>query len=128
MIKRCGGGGVKKVSHFFRDKRLDTTIIIRKVVLNMVHSYLLFVAGATISSTASAFTLTNNHHHIMALATSSKHPASTTSFKHFSRMGLSGLKMMDDTAKAAPMVTGEELETMLQEWDQPLVVDAYATW
>lgn len=36
--------------------------------------------------------------------------------------------MVDDTAKAAPMVTGEELETMLQEWDQPLVVDAYATW
>eukprot|EP00568_Trieres_chinensis_P013599 CAMPEP_0183306362 /NCGR_PEP_ID=MMETSP0160_2-20130417/10802_1 /TAXON_ID=2839 ORGANISM="Odontella Sinensis, Strain Grunow 1884" /NCGR_SAMPLE_ID=MMETSP0160_2 /ASSEMBLY_ACC=CAM_ASM_000250 /LENGTH=177 /DNA_ID=CAMNT_0025469717 /DNA_START=53 /DNA_END=586 /DNA_ORIENTATION=+ len=30
--------------------------------------------------------------------------------------------------KAAPMVTGEELEIMLTEWDQPLVVDAYATW
>ncbi|KAL7581282.1 hypothetical protein ACA910_006050 [Epithemia clementina (nom. ined.)] len=30
--------------------------------------------------------------------------------------------------KAAPMVTGEELERMLQEWEQPLVVDAYATW
>ncbi|KAL9189636.1 hypothetical protein ACHAXT_009311 [Thalassiosira profunda] len=34
----------------------------------------------------------------------------------------------DDTAKAAPMVSGEQLESMLQEWDQPLVVDAYATW
>ena len=30
--------------------------------------------------------------------------------------------------KAAPQVTGEELEMMLQEWDTPLVVDAYATW
>ena len=30
--------------------------------------------------------------------------------------------------KAAPMVTGEELEKMLTEWDTPLVVDAYATW
>lgn len=30
--------------------------------------------------------------------------------------------------KAAPIVTGEELEMLLQEWDQPLVLDAYATW
>jgi hypothetical protein len=30
--------------------------------------------------------------------------------------------------KAAPMVTGEELEKMLTEWDEPLVIDAYATW
>jgi hypothetical protein len=30
--------------------------------------------------------------------------------------------------KAAPMVTGEELELMLTEWDEPLVIDAYATW
>ena len=38
---------------------------------------------------------------------------------------------VDDTdtkGKLAKMVSGEELETMLQEWDQPLVVDAYATW
>ena len=39
----------------------------------------------------------------------------------------------DDTAKAAAptaakSVTGEELEKMLQEWDTPLVIDAYATW
>mmetsp|Transcript_15836 Transcript_15836/g.23524 ORF Transcript_15836/g.23524 Transcript_15836/m.23524 type:complete len:176 (+) Transcript_15836:88-615(+) len=37
------------------------------------------------------------------------------------------LKMAEEI-KAAPMVTGEQLETMLQEWDTPLVVDAYATW
>eukprot|EP00562_Extubocellulus_spinifer_P028935 CAMPEP_0178656428 /NCGR_PEP_ID=MMETSP0698-20121128/24806_1 /TAXON_ID=265572 /ORGANISM="Extubocellulus spinifer, Strain CCMP396" /LENGTH=144 /DNA_ID=CAMNT_0020298457 /DNA_START=142 /DNA_END=576 /DNA_ORIENTATION=+ len=30
--------------------------------------------------------------------------------------------------KAAPLVTGEQLEIMLTEWDEPLVVDAYATW
>lgn len=30
--------------------------------------------------------------------------------------------------KLAKQVTGEELEIMLTEWDQPLVVDAYATW
>lgn len=36
--------------------------------------------------------------------------------------------MVDDTDKAAKHVTGEELEMMLTEWEQPLVVDAYATW
>ena len=30
--------------------------------------------------------------------------------------------------KAASLVSGEELEKMLTEWDTPLVVDAYATW
>ena len=34
----------------------------------------------------------------------------------------------EDTEKAAPAVTGADLEMMLQEWDTPLVVDAYATW
>ena len=30
--------------------------------------------------------------------------------------------------KAAPIVSGEELEKLLTDLDQPLVVDAYATW
>ena len=30
--------------------------------------------------------------------------------------------------KAAKEVTGEELELMLEDWEQPLVLDAYATW
>ena len=30
--------------------------------------------------------------------------------------------------KVAQDVTGEQLELMLTEWDQPLIVDAYATW
>lgn len=34
----------------------------------------------------------------------------------------------DEKQKLAKMVTGEELEGMLHLWDQPLVVDAYATW
>lgn len=34
----------------------------------------------------------------------------------------------DEETKAAPLVSGEDLEMMLTEWDQPLVVDAYATW
>lgn len=30
--------------------------------------------------------------------------------------------------KLAQEVTGEELEIMLTEWEQPLILDAYATW
>ena len=30
--------------------------------------------------------------------------------------------------KVARDVSGEELEIMLTEWDQPLILDAYATW
>ena len=30
--------------------------------------------------------------------------------------------------KAAPLISGADLEVMLTEWDTPLVVDAYATW
>mmetsp|Transcript_6989 Transcript_6989/g.9086 ORF Transcript_6989/g.9086 Transcript_6989/m.9086 type:complete len:174 (-) Transcript_6989:270-791(-) len=37
-------------------------------------------------------------------------------------------RLFSTEEKAAPIVTGEELEIMLTEWDQPLVVDAYATW
>lgn len=33
-----------------------------------------------------------------------------------------------EEVKSAPMVNGEQLELMLQEWDTPLVIDAYATW
>eukprot|EP00536_Pseudo-nitzschia_multiseries_P012500 jgi/Psemu1/208871/e_gw1.481.20.1 len=36
--------------------------------------------------------------------------------------------MADDEVKSAPKVSGEELEVMLQDWDTPLVIDAYATW
>lgn len=33
-----------------------------------------------------------------------------------------------EAAKEAKLVSGEQLEIMLTEWEQPLVVDAYATW
>jgi hypothetical protein len=37
-------------------------------------------------------------------------------------------RQMAEGEKVAKQVTGEELEQMLQEWDTPLVIDAYATW
>jgi len=47
----------------------------------------------------------------------------------FVRPPLSSTRLFaEGEEKAAPMVTGAELEIMLTEWDQPLVVDAYATW
>ena len=42
--------------------------------------------------------------------------------------GSSATQLFSTEEKAAPIVTGEELEKMLTEWDEPLVVDAYATW
>lgn len=36
--------------------------------------------------------------------------------------------MSSSDVVSAPSVTGEELEIMLTEFEQPLVVDAYATW
>ena len=56
------------------------------------------------------------------------HQSAVTISKHKNRY--TQLNIVHDTTKnkAAKMVSGEELETMLQEWDQPLVVDAYATW
>ena len=33
-----------------------------------------------------------------------------------------------DENKAVSMVSGEDLELLLQNMEQPLVVDAYATW
>lgn len=38
------------------------------------------------------------------------------------------LYMADGEVKAAPSVSGEELEVMFQDWDTPMVIDAYATW
>ena len=37
------------------------------------------------------------------------------------------LEMAVSEDAAAPLVSGADLEMMLTEWDQPLVVDAYAT-
>lgn len=43
-------------------------------------------------------------------------------------MATDGEAEASSETKAAPLVTGEQLEIMLTEWDEPLVVDAYATW
>jgi len=47
--------------------------------------------------------------------------ASPSAYRYSSSTSLNAEKFAKD-------VTGEELEIMLQEWDQPLVLDAYATW
>lgn len=52
--------------------------------------------------------------------------SSTLPTKAQQRAHSSALFMAEE--KIAKHVTGEELELMLTEWDQPLVVDAYATW
>jgi hypothetical protein len=39
----------------------------------------------------------------------------------------SSVSLKAETDNAVKSVTGEELEVMMQEWDQPLVLDAYAT-
>ena len=76
-----------------------------------------FLLAAATASTASAFMSSGGHNNMMI------------SKINDIRYTTSKLQMVDDTKdKLAKMVSGEELETMLQEWDQPLVVDAYATW
>ena len=49
-------------------------------------------------------------------------PQGSSSVRPGSRLG------MAEKDAAAPLVSGEELEVMLTDFDQPLVVDAYATW
>lgn len=49
----------------------------------------------------------------------------TTQMRPFST---TKMRMAEDEDKMAKLVTGEELEIMLTEWEQPLVIDAYATW
>lgn len=67
---------------------------------------------------------------ILFLALSS----SATAFLTPSRYGAQAVKrfsterLMAEGEKVAKQVTGEQLEAMLQEWETPLVVDAYATW
>jgi hypothetical protein len=53
----------------------------------------------------------------------------TSAFAPLSASSRSSTKLyMGEEVKSAPLVSGEDLEMMLTEWDQPLVVDAYATW
>jgi len=78
-----------------------------------------FLLAAATASTASAFMSGGHNNNNMMCVSKINDIRYTTS----------QLQMVDDTKdKLAKMVSGEELETMLQEWDQPLVVDAYATW
>lgn len=61
-----------------------------------------------------------------------KTTASFISSQHYRHTHLSTSSSDDiDTTKEEKLakdVSGEELEIMLTEWEQPLIVDAYATW
>merc|ERR1719223_1506346 len=65
---------------------------------------------SSIKTTTTSFIIPS-HHHNTHLFTSSSDDVDTTKEE-----------------KLAKDVSGEELEIMLTEWDQPLIVDAYATW
>ena len=67
---------------------------------------------------------------LIAIASSAAFTAmpTTASRSVVSSSSSSMLFMAEGEVKAAPQVSGEELEVMLQDWDTPLVVDAYATW
>ena len=54
--------------------------------------------------------------------------SATSAFTRTSLKTRSSKLYMAEEDKAAPLVSGEELEMILTEWDEPLVVDAYATW
>ena len=42
--------------------------------------------------------------------------------------GSTSTQLFAEEGKSAPLVSGEELEMLLTEMEQPLVIDAYATW
>ena len=65
---------------------------------------------------------------ILAIATYSASAFVSVVAAPYSYRAYSTQLQMAEEGKAAPMVSGEELEAMLQEWETPLVVDAYATW
>lgn len=50
-------------------------------------------------------------------------PSPTSASQHRRAMQLHA-----EEVKAAPLISGEELEVMLQDLEIPLIVDAYATW
>jgi thioredoxin len=65
---------------------------------------------------------------VLAIATYSASAFVSVVTAPYSYRAYSTQLQMAEEGKAAPMVSGEELEAMLQEWETPLVVDAYATW
>ena len=56
------------------------------------------------------------------------HRIQHTALRNAAADGGSGDTDAKQEVKAAPLVSGAELEVMLTDWDEPLVVDAYATW
>ena len=80
---------------------------------------------------ASAMMLMSSSHNSCALAFSPNPRIATTVTGRYS--GSSGpfvLRAAEEGSSKTSVVnqvTGEELEMMMQEWEQPLVIDAYAT-
>jgi thiol-disulfide isomerase/thioredoxin len=64
----------------------------------------------------------------MLLSTEVKSFSATWQRKELASSSSSSRLFLAEETKAAPLVSGEELELMLQDWDLPLLVDAYATW
>lgn len=56
------------------------------------------------------------------------HRIQNSALRNAAADGGSGDTDAKQEVKAAPLVSGSELEVMLTDWDEPLVVDAYATW
>ena len=80
----------------------------------MLSSFFLFIVLLTVSPEASGLRLSGiTTNRIWGTASS--------------KLFLSTENNEATTVKAAPVVTGEELEVMLTEWETPLVLDAYAS-
>lgn len=74
---------------------------------------------------ASAATIMSSSHNSCALAFA-PNPRMSTSITGRSSV-LRAAEEGSSSTSVVNQVTGEELEMMMQEWEQPLVVDAYAT-
>ena len=119
---------------------LQHTLFISSSWVKMAPRALIFAVAATASSSSFIFPSCISSRSCSSIGTATT--ASSTSPQFYTvtdqtkdsiahSSPIMQLNMADGTKtdeKAAPMVTGEALEQMLQEWDTPLVVDAYATW
>lgn len=84
---------------------------------------LVLVAIASTATTTEAFLIGPGSRAIVGSSSLARVPPSSSSSSSSSTVRLAATE-----EKAAPLVSGADLEVMLTEWDQPLVVDAYATW
>ena len=79
---------------------------------------------------ASAATIFSSNNNSCALAFAPNPRIATTTGRTSAASAPSVLRAAEEGSSSTSVVnqvTGEELEMMMQEWEQPLVVDAYAT-